>query len=217
MSLSRTNDDPCELWTELRTSTGPGTYQLSTPLKCDSAAPFISDPKLSVQGAQVSVCADRPQVDVDSDLMGITRRAVRCPQGKFRAGSGGCNLRHAKEDDRLDSLFESEATRTSNPTCTLRGTGWNRWESLCEDPQRFAEVPFEWFVNYRSVVKDAHRPLLPSLLNDPSLPPPAPMAAPVSRTKVMGLSDLPPQPMRPHWRTCTEIERIKGGPLHCRQ
>ena len=139
MSWNRTNEDPKEVWTELRQSVGPGTYMLTTPMKCST--PFISDPQLSTQGAQVSVCADRPLIDVDSDLLGITRIAVKCPQGKYLPKDGGCSLSHPRTDDTLNKKFEPEDTRSSNPGCTLRGTGWNRWEWLCEDPQRFAEAP----------------------------------------------------------------------------
>ena len=30
----------------------------------------------------------------------------------------------------------AEETRQSNPPCNLRGTGWNRWEWLCKNPQK---------------------------------------------------------------------------------
>ncbi len=206
MSWNRANEDACEVWTEVRQSAGPGRYTLSRPLKC--ASPFVADPQLSSQGAQVSVCADRPLVDVDSELLGITRRAVRCPQGKYVAGSGACGLRHARDGSAIAPLFEPESTRDSNPGCTLRSTGWNRWEWLCEDPQRFAEIPFETDVNYRTVVKDNHRPLIPKPTYDRALPPPAPLGVPINRS--ISLEELPPVPVRPHWRTTYEIAKIKG-------
>jgi len=171
---------------------------------------FVADPQVSSQGLQVSICADRSLVDVDSELLGITRRAAKCPQAHFVAGSGACALRHAKDSPGTEML-EPEQTRASNPPCTLRGTGWNRWEWLCEDPQVRAEIPFETNVNYRSVVKDNHRPLIPKLLSDPSLPPPAPASPQVNSTPNLTVADLPPPPVRSHWRTCTEISRIKGS------
>lgn len=208
MSWNRMNEDSCEVWTQMRQTVGPGAYALSRPLRCDP--PFVADPQLSSQGAQVSICKDRPLVDVDSELLGITRKAAKCPQAHYVAGSGACGLKHARTDVGLSSAFDPESTRDSNPGCTLRGTGWNRWEWLCEDPQRFAQIPFETDVNYRTVVKDNHRPLIPRLLADPSLPPPAPMCAPVNNTPCVGLDNLPPVPMRPHWRTAYEISKIKG-------
>jgi hypothetical protein len=209
MSWNRMNEDSQEMWTDLRQSTGPGTYALSRPMKC--SVPFVEDPQLSSQGVQVSICADRPLVDVDSELMGITRRAVKCPQGLYSPGSGGCKLSHPQTDSALDSKFEPEDTRSSNPGCTLRGTGWNRFEWLCEDPQRFAELPFETDVNNRLIVKDTHRPLIPRPMYDQGAPEPRPCGAPVNRSKVVGLDELPPLPMRPHWRTCQEVALIKGS------
>ena len=211
MSWNRMSEDPKEVWTELRQSSGPGTYALSRPMKC--ATPMVDDPLLSSQGVQVSVCDDRPLVDVDSELIGITRRAAKCPQSRHQAGTPGCKLSHAQRDDRLNAAFEPEDTRSSNPGCTLRGTGWNRWEWLCEDPQRFAEIPFETEINNRSVVKDTHRPLIPRAVYDQGLPPPCATGPAVNRSPVMGLDALPPMPMRPHWRTCAEVARIKGTPL----
>lgn len=205
--MNRLNDDAGEMWTDIRQSVGPGTYALSRPMRCNSA--FVADPFISSQGAQVSICADRPLVDVDSELLGITRRAVKCPQGLYAAGTPACKLKHAPEST-LDSIFDSEDTRTSNPTCTLRGTGWNRWEWLCDDPQARAEVPFETNVNYRTVVKDNHRPLIPNLLSDPSLPSPSASCIPVSTVPPRALADLPPAPMTVHWRSCREISQIKG-------
>ena len=207
MSESRLHDDKCQMWTELRQSVGPGTYVLSRPLRGLNS--FVPDPQVSSQGVQVSVCADRPLVDVDSELLGITRRAAKCPQAHHVAGTGNCSLQHAEQDS-TTSMLEPEATRTSNPSCTLRGTGWNRWEWLCEDPQVRAEVPFETNVNYRSVVKDNHRPLIPKLLADPALPPPAPLSPMINNTPNLTAADLPPMPQRPHWRTCTEVARING-------
>ena len=53
-----------------------------------------------------------------------------------------------------------EDTRLSNPPCTLRGTGWNRWEWLCQDPQEELR-PFDFNISNRIAAKDAHRPCIP--------------------------------------------------------
>ena len=206
--MNRLNDDSCEVWTNLRQSVGPGNYVLSQPLKCE--IPFVADPQLSSQGAQVSVCADRPLIDVDSELLGITRRAAKCPQSHYAAGTPSCRLKHPR-DATFESEFDPESTRASNPGCTLRCRGWNRWEWLCDDPQSRAEVPFEWFVNYRNVVKDNHRPLIPSMLVDRAQPPPNATCVPVSEASPIVLSELPPQPLMAHWRSCGEVARIKGA------
>ena len=43
--------------------------------------------------------------------------------------------------------------RLYNPPCTLRTTGWNRWQPLFHDPQANFETPFDWFIPARDVDK----------------------------------------------------------------
>ena len=67
-----------------------------------------------------------------------------------------------------------ENTRISNPSCNLRGTGWNRWEWLCENPQERVLMPFDTNISNRLVVKDNHRPVIPKLIDqNPILPSPS--------------------------------------------
>ena len=69
------------------------------------------------------------------------------------AGGGGGHCFPTEED-----------TRLSNPPCTLRGTGINRFDPLCWNPQDKALEPWtrRGGTSYRIVVKDNHRPCLPS-------------------------------------------------------
>ena len=60
-----------------------------------------------------------------------------------------------------DCYFTVEDTRLSNPACNLRGTGWNRWEWLCLNPQERVLMPFDHNINNRLVAKDNHRPCIP--------------------------------------------------------
>jgi hypothetical protein len=46
--------------------------------------------------------------------------------------------------------------RLSNPPCTLRATGWNRWESLPHDPQATFETPFDFFIPSRDIDKEKY-------------------------------------------------------------
>jgi hypothetical protein len=43
----------------------------------------------------------------------------------------------------------------SNPPCTLRASGWNRWEYLPHNPQDNFETPFDFFIPSRTQSKDA--------------------------------------------------------------
>jgi hypothetical protein len=110
-----------------------------------------------------------PLVDVDSELKLINRRASSCPTQKYLpSGKPYCSMKHFEACDRM---VPREDTRISNPPCTMRSTGWNRWEWLCKNPQEKALVPFDYNINNRLVVKDNHRPCVPAPINQaPCLP-----------------------------------------------
>jgi hypothetical protein len=44
--------------------------------------------------------------------------------------------------------------RVDNPACTLRCTGWNRWDPLFHNPQETFETPFDYFIPSRDVDKE---------------------------------------------------------------
>lgn len=73
--------------------------------------------------------------------------------------------------------FNTEDTRLSNPPNTLKGTGINRFQPLCFNPQEKIFFPGDYQVSTRLVFRDNHRPCIPSLdvISRAPLPPPAPM------------------------------------------
>jgi hypothetical protein len=54
-----------------------------------------------------------------------------------------------------ETAFPRTYERLVDPPCTLRGSGWNRWEWLCQNPQEDVMMPFEWLVDSRHAAKDA--------------------------------------------------------------
>lgn len=172
-SLTRLNQDECTYKQNLKQSMGPGEYMVNVPhTRCDEC--FEPDPsfRMSSQVRQpngVSRCANTHFIDVDSELKGITRPATNCAQDQF-LGQKYCNLKHMPDCNR-DHRRPTEDTRLSNPPCTLRGTGWNRWEWLCMNPQDKALVPFEYNINNRLLVKDNHRPCVTDPIEDKVSPP----------------------------------------------
>lgn len=166
MSFNRMNYDSCTYAQNLKQSLSVGEYMLDMPrYNCKTC--FSTDPRNAPGiGSAVARCSDKPLVDVDSELLGISRRASKCPsQNYLPKADGYCVLRGVPD---CESEIRTEDTRISNPPCTLRGTGWNRWEWLCKDPQEGALVPFDFMIANKLIVKDNHRPCLPTPL-DPSL------------------------------------------------
>jgi hypothetical protein len=213
MSNTRGSDERLAYKQYLSESVGPGSYFLETPHAC--ASKFVTDGRFSSQGHLASVCQDVPLVDVDSELLGITRKLGSCPESKYKPGSTPfCKLKHLEVDERLNNQFSSEDCRQSNPACTLRGTGWNRWEWLCQDPQQQATEPFERVVNYRTIVKDNHRPCLATPIMDRVAPD---ANAIMPRKDVQDLNNIqevlasfPAHPAGKHWRELREVKKING-------
>ena len=206
MSFNRLNYDTCAYKHNLSESVGPGEYQINTPpISCDPC--FPKDPAYRLQRQGVSVHSKLPMIDVDSELMGITRLSTKCPSKKFlpkenRNGEICEGEPHVnfKECD----MPTAEDTRISNPSCNLRGTGWNRWEWLCLDPQERVLMPFDYNVSNRIVVKDNHRPCVPNPIDvSQSLPKPVnkPLYTPMVKT-----CGVPTDPVSVQWRNSRHIK-----------
>ena len=197
--------------TDLRQSVGPGAYVLGTPTQHCSPC-FAGDPRTTNGTSGVASCINGASlVDVDSDLHGLTRRATRCPTGFFQAGTQPACAIRGVNDCRSVAV---EDTRLNNPPCTLRGTGWNRWEWLCRNPQERALLPFDTMVDTSIVVKDNHRPHVVRPLDQTLAMPPGKNAAAGQgapdwkpRCEPEFLSPIP----EVHWRTCSEMDRIQNG------
>ena len=163
MSFNKLNYDTCSYKQALSESVGPCEYQLGMPfISCEDC--FSNDPQLILQRMGASVAKNMPMIDVDSELMNINRKLSNCSSNEF--------IPKFDKNGEIDNTIESvhfkdcsiptrENTRLSNPPATLRGTGWNRWEWLCENPQKRSLVPFDYNINNRLVTKDNHRPIVP--------------------------------------------------------
>ena len=82
MSFNRLDYDTCAYKQELSESIGPGEYQLSTPnINCEDC--FTKDPQLVLQRSGVIVAKTVPMIDVDSELMNITRKLSNCSSNDF--------------------------------------------------------------------------------------------------------------------------------------
>lgn len=155
MSFSRLNYDSCAYDKAVVQSTAVGDYMLNAPKNMPSG--FIASPYVRAEKNQVATCKDRTLVDIDSELLGLMRTKTKCEESKMPK----CEL-NTLETCVNDRFISAEDTKLSNPPCTLRGTGWNRWEWLCENPQAHAVVPFETMISDKTLAKDNHRALLPN-------------------------------------------------------
>jgi len=166
MAQTSLQSDGCTYREKLMRSIGPGVYMLKTPSNdCNPCAQDVpADPYLRYQAWGSTFCSPGSAVDDGSELRGLNYKNSKCSADNYLPGkyakNGVCTPKGADINPRACAA-PTEDTRLSNPPCTLRGTGWNRWEWLCWNPQDRAIVPFEWNTSYRIVAKDNHVPCIP--------------------------------------------------------
>ena len=174
MSFNRLDYDTCSYKQELSESVAPGEYRLSSPfISCRDC--FTKDPQLIMQRAGGSVAKNLPMIDVDSELLNLNRKLSNCSSNDFipnfnKKGVIDNSIEQVNFGDCKIPTIEN--TRLSNPSCNLRGTGWNRWEWLCNDPQERVLTPFDNNISSRIVIKDNHRPKIPKPIDQNIFLPP---------------------------------------------
>jgi hypothetical protein len=167
---TRLNYDSCSYQEKLKRTVGPGLYRLETPYNdCrDCSQDVPADPSLRYQNYGQNTCSMKKAVDDSSELLGLNYKNTKCNADEYYPGRyqpTGCNIRGTTEPRAC--MAPREDTRLSNPPCTLKETGINRWEWLCFDPQARAIEGFDRVpVNYRMVAKDNHVPCIEEPLDE---------------------------------------------------
>jgi hypothetical protein len=242
MSFNRLNYDTCQYQQHISESSAPGHYQLNTPpIACDPCYPVDVQTRLQSSGG--SVDTSRPLIDIDSEMLNITRPSSKCPSRKWvpqcenytadgypcgQGVVGTCNKcttaedgkqatepnqpREAKCPDQFSQRLTHwrdcgkpvEDTRLVNPAGNLRGTGFNRWEWLCLNPQDRVEMPFDYNISNRLVVKDNHRPCVPTPISvEPSIPKSNNDAVTCDTTTPT--CSVPTNAPSVHWQSCSNL------------
>ena len=208
MSFNKLNYDTCSYKQELSESIGPGEYQLTTPfISCVDC--YSDDPQLRLQRAGASVAKNMTMVDVNSELLNINRKLSNCSENEFIPKfdkNGKIDNTVEQVDFKNCSIPKVENTRLSNPACNLRGTGWNRWEWLCNDPQEKVLLPFESNVSNRLVMKDNHRPKIPEPI-DQSIFLPSPSNEPI-KVNIAKAPSVPVGPNSPNLQTSDNLRNL---------
>ena len=162
MSFTRSPYDTNSYKVALQQSVGPINYVMGEPL-------VSCEPCLPKRGT-VSHNRVPENTNNESELLGLSRKLSNDPSRQYQPSNSVEGFTNYP-----DCAFSSEDTRLSNPSCTLRGTGWNRWQWLHSNPQDKTEIPFTVNTCNRIVVKDNHRPCIPVPIDQaPALPQPQP-------------------------------------------
>ena len=204
MSFNRLAYDAMTYKTNVTQSVGPSDYIMQTPWRqCD---PCMSTDSGHGQGHGASSCLEPSMVDVDSELIGITRKASRNPCDMYQHSNKPFCKRSTQVID-CPANNRSEDTRLSNPPCTLRSTGFNRWEWLCQNPQDRVHIPFDTMINSQLIVRDSHRPVLPTPFDPRLALPPDDEAAIHSSGRPSCANQVRTNLPMVSWRSCEEIAK----------
>ena len=159
MSFTRYNYDECRTKKILQESTGPGRYMLNTPGNGCSPC-FMSDPRIRLQkwGGNLMKVSNGHPIDIDSDLIGITRKLSKdCKQKEF-PNKGVVQTQ--KINYTTCKPFINE-TRTTHPAWMYKDLEQTRKYPLFLNPQENVCIPFINNLNTRILEKDNYKPEIP--------------------------------------------------------
>jgi len=219
MSLVSLGYDSCSYNEKLRTSVGPGMYMLGTPAN-DEVAPCSRDipvdPYMRYQHWGPGMCVPGSAVDDGSELLGLRYKSSKCSADAYAPGKyeqkPACSAPGKTKAGAAPCFRPQEDTRLSNPPCTLKSTGWNRWEWLCYDPQDKAIIPFEWNTSYRIVAKDNHVPCIEMPMDQTGFMPLSTDVQPVQEQPAFPGSrasmSAPGNPFNAGFSSCSTMEKL---------
>lgn len=152
-ALTRSKFDDFHQEDDMRITSYALRYYVNPPdANCPTSFPV--DATVRIQGSGASWPAGKWRTDVESDLKGINRygNRNRSDTGLYNPATNGMN--NTPYEAAADESFPTVFNRLNNPPCTLRGTGWNRWEALPNQPQLTFETPFDFFIPSRDMDKE---------------------------------------------------------------
>jgi hypothetical protein len=152
-ALTRPKFDDFHQSDDMRITSYAMRYYLNTPdINCPTSYPVDTTTRIQKSGASWPV--GMWKTDVESDLKGINRLGSRIWVNSklYNPDTNAVNNTplQAAPDESTPQLFQ----RLVNPPCTLRATGWNRWESLPHQPQLMFETPFDHFIPSKMLDKE---------------------------------------------------------------
>jgi hypothetical protein len=150
-NLTRPRWDDVHQADDLRIATYAGRYAFTPFRNCFESFPV--NPTLRIQESGASWVAGQWKTDVESDLRGVGRPPTRWRADQLLYDPRTNKINQNSTQDAPDENFPMNFNRLTNPPCTLRTTGWNRWQPLFHNPQATFETPFDHFIPSRDIDK----------------------------------------------------------------
>jgi len=164
MSFTRFNYDPCRTKKLLEESTGPGRYMLNKPGWGNKPC-FFDDPQIRMQewGTNLRRVPGGAPIDIDSDLLGITRPLSKdCSKKEFPFA--GVVFSMKKEYPTCGQEFTSQS-RATHPSFLYRDLEQSNRYPLFLNPQENVCMPFQNNLNTQLLERDSFTPKIPCPMN----------------------------------------------------
>lgn len=153
MAFTRFNYDKCRTEKILQESTGPGRYILDRP-GWGAKPCFFDDPHIRMQGwgANLRKVPRGAPIDIDSDLIGITRPISNDCSGKEYPNSGV--VRSKRVTYPVCSKPVTDETRATHPAWMYKDLEQDHRSILFLDPQENTCMTFQNNLNTRLLERD---------------------------------------------------------------
>jgi hypothetical protein len=146
-NLTRSKWDDVHQADDMRISTYAGRYAFTPQLNCPDSFPV--NPTIRLQQSGQSWVSGKWKTEVESDLKGVGRPPVKWRSEDLLYDPRTNPITNAGMTNAQDESNPTNFNRLVNPPCTLRATGWNRWQPLFHNPQVTFETPFDFFIPAR--------------------------------------------------------------------
>lgn len=154
-ALTRPRNDPFHQTDDMRITSYASRYYLNQPaMNCPTTFPM--NPTTRIQKSGASWVAGEWKTDVESDLKGISRFSSKVPCESIHYHPDGNTMNQRGLEHAQDENMPHTFARLVDPPCTLRTTGWNRWQPLFHNPQENYETPFDHFIPSRDLDKEKY-------------------------------------------------------------
>lgn len=152
-NMSRSKFDDFHTQDDLRITSYALRYYLNSPgINCPES--YVVDATTRIQKSGGGFVNNTWKTDVESDLKNINRLSTRVRDNSIQHNPETNKFTNKEYSNPKDENFPLLFNRLYNPPCTLRATGWNRWEGLPHQPQLNFETPFDFFIPSRDIDKE---------------------------------------------------------------
>jgi len=151
-ALTRGRFDDFHQIDDMRITSYALRYYVNPPdANCPTTFPVDATVRLQQSGNSWPI--GKWRTDVESDLKGINRFGNRSYPGTLYNPDKNI-MNNTPYVSAPDESFPTVFNRLSNPPCTLRATGWNRFDSVPHQPQKTFETPFDFFIPSKNLDKE---------------------------------------------------------------